>query len=223
MKRKGLWTFLCFLFVILGVVGCGKSALEICKAEVSETREAYYFARNDEFVASVTSGFREEEYLLNGEHTSLMPYTVLVVDFIKEVPKTLPKYELVIEGKLYSGVMELNPFNNTFCVDLGEKIDDGLSLVLKVSESDKTINLISVSNMWQVDYNMALDIAINAFGERIESHIEEGRLQGEIFQKLISLNKHSAEDVYWNVCFFAKNGEILTCTINVITGTVIAM
>ena len=74
-----------------------------------------YFGKNEEFIASVTSGEREKEYILNGEHTSNIPYTVLVVDFIKDNPNRVPNFKLNIGEKTYSGEMELNPFNNTFC------------------------------------------------------------------------------------------------------------
>ena len=94
---------------------------------------------------------------------------------------------------------------------------------LSILNSKKPLDLISISSLWQVDYDLAFDIAINAFGDRLYKYIENGKLQGELFQKLVSLNRYSAEDIYWNICLFLKNGEILTCTINVITGQVVAM
>ena len=223
MKSRKVFIFFTLFMVFFLVSGCKNNIYTICKKEISETRTCYYFGKNDKYVASVTSGEREEEYILNGEHTKNVPYTVLVVDFIETKLNTLPNFELSIDGKIYSGEMELNPFNGTFCVDLGVQIEDNLDVELSLLEESKKMDLISVSSLWQVDYSLAFDIAINAFGERLNNYIENGKLQGEIFQKLISLNRYSAEDIYWNICLFLKNGEILTCTIDVITGQVVAM
>ena len=77
--------------------------------------------------------------------------------------------------------------------------------------------------MWQVDSKLAIEIAVSVFEKRIENLIIDGKLQGEIFQKLLSGNRKSAEDMFWNICLFTKNGEILTCTIDVITGQIVAM
>lgn len=223
MKKRKVFIFLGLLVFFIIFSGCKNNVYTICKKEISETRTCYYFGKNDEFVASVTSGEREEEYILNGEHTKNIPYTVLVVDFLTINPSVLPNYDLNIGGKIYSGEMEFNPFNNTFCVDLGVKIEDNLDIELSILNSKKPLDLISISSLWQVDYDLAFDIAINAFGDRLYKYIENGKLQGELFQKLVSLNRYSAEDIYWNICLFLKNGEILTCTINVITGQVVAM
>ena len=77
--------------------------------------------------------------------------------------------------------------------------------------------------MWQIDSDLAIKIAVSAFDKKIENLIADGKLQGEIFQKLLSRNRRSAEDMFWNICLFTKNGEILTCTIDVITGQIVAM
>ena len=223
MQKRKVFVFLSLVICFFCFGGCKSNIYSVCKKEISETRSCYYFGKNKDFVASVTSGEREEEYILNGEHTKNVPYTVLVVDFLKTNPSVSPSYNLNIDGKTYSGEMEFNPFNNTFCVDLGVKIEDNLDIELSVLNFEKSLDLISVSSLWQVDYELAFDIAINAFGDRLNNYIENGKLQGEIFQKLISLNRYSAEDVYWNICLFFKNGEILTCTINVITGQIVAM
>lgn len=203
--------------------GCRETRYDICTKEVSETRESFYFVRNDIFVATFTSGKRESDYQLNGVHTEMVDYGVLVVDFMDKMPTTLPKYHIKVGDKEYFGVMELNPFNNTFCVDIETKITSGENIFITLPELNLSDNLVYVSDMWQVDYSLAIKIALLAFDKKLDNLIVDGKLQGEIFEKLLSLDKTSAENMFWNICLFAKNGEILTCTIDVITGQIVAL
>ena len=202
---------------------CKESEYEICRREISETRECFYFVRNSDFVASFTSGQREGDYQLDGVHTEMVDYGVLVVDFVDKTLTKLPQFLLEIDGEKYAGIMEFNPYNNTFCVDIEKRMSGGEKVVVSLPDFGFLDTLVYISDMWQVDHNLATEIAISAFGERIKTLIVDGKLEGEIFQKLITPNKRSVENVFWNICLFSKSGEILTCTIDVITGQIVAM
>ena len=68
MKRKGICLSLIFVFIVLFFTGCGETKYEICTREISETRECFYFAKNDKYVSTFTSGQRESDYQLDGIH-----------------------------------------------------------------------------------------------------------------------------------------------------------
>ncbi len=223
MRKKGICFLLFFCFLIIFCVSCKDSVYEICLREVSEIRENFYFARNEKFVATFTSGKREKDYVLNGKHTEMVDYGVLVVDFVDKNFTTLPDFKLKIDDKIYTGIMEFNPYNGTFCVDIETRITGGENITVFIPSLGLKDDLVFVSEMWQVDSDLAIKIAVSAFDKKIENLIVDGKLQGEIFQKLLSRNRRSAEDMFWNICLFTKNGEILTCTIDVITGQIVAM
>lgn len=223
MKKAGIYFVAIFFMFIVFLSGCGESVMELCFKEVSETRENFYFVRNNDFVASFTTGKRESDYQMNGEHTENIEYGVLVVDFVDKNFTDLPKFIIKIDEKEYDGTMEFNPFNNTFCVDIGKEVKGGEKIEISFPEMFLKDTLIYVSDMWQIDSKTAIEIAIKCFRKKIDSLIVDNKFQGEIFEKLLTMNKKSVEDMFWHICIFAKSGEILTCTIDVITGQIVAV
>lgn len=223
MIKRFVFTLLGIFLCLLFVTGCKKPLDEMCFDVVSETREGFYFARNNNLSVTFTKGYRETDYQMNGIHTEMVSYGVLVVNFYKKDFKDIPKFVITIDNRTFTGLLEYNPFNGTFCYDIEENIENIENIDVLLPNSGDKLNLICVSNMWGINSQTAIEISCALFEEKLNKYVVSGKIEGEFFQKLISLNRNSAEDIYWHICFFAKNGEILTCTIDVVTGKIVAM
>ena len=214
--------FLCFLLIFpLLLTACGKANLNDYSHEyISEYRKNLFIAKTGLFTATFTSGEREENYIMDGAKTKLVDFGVLTVKFNSQIDDSSPQFELKINDKVFADVLELNPYDGTFVYDTLCQVDDSATIELYLVDLDQREKLVCVSSDWNANYKEAIDIFSQKYNKELKLHTANGKLNAEIYVKIVSTNKDT-QNIYWYVLCVCKNGDMYACLIDPITKAIL--
>lgn len=207
-----------FLLLSASTLGCHKSIEEDISSLVSETRENFFMGQKDDFFVTFTDGRRESDYKMDGTCAALMPYGVVVLKTSQNLGQN-PDFQLAAGQEVYSGQMEINPFDNTYVADIGKIIGNIDSLIFSLPSSDITIELYNKSKDWSVSCSKALDIFVKAHKDSLATFYNNGKLGGEVFIKIVQ--NSSARGIFYYVLFVSSTQEVLGSLIDVYTGQIV--
>lgn len=221
---KQIFKFSIFIFIpllccLFFITGCKTNPFEFSKEVVSEYRSNLFMVKTNTFLATFTSGEREENYVMEGEKSNLVEFGVLTLTF-ETVFENLPQFELNINDTKFTGQLQKNPFDNTFVFDIEKKIEDNAEIVLYIVDLDETAKLVNVSNSWTSTWLDALDIFTTNYKSELSSHIKDNKFLGEFYIKIVS-NDKSLDNIYWYVLCICKNGDVISCLIDPITNVIL--
>lgn len=206
---------ICFLIIFpLFFIGCGQVNLNDYSHEgLSEYRKNLFVAKTGLFTATFTSGEREEDYIMDGTKTKLVDFGVLTVKFNSELGNDIPQFELKINNKIFADNLERNPYDGSFVYDTLCQVDDNASIELYLVDLDQREKLVCVSSTWSADYKEAIDIFSQKYSKELASHTTDGKLQGEVYVKIVSTDKNM-DNIYWYVLCVCKNGDMYASLID---------
>ena len=206
---------ICFLlFCPLIFVACGQANLNDYSHEcISEYRKNLFIAKTGLFSATFTSGEREENYMMDGAKTKLVDFGVLTINFNSQLDDNAPQFELKINDKTFADVLERNPYDGTFVYDTMCQVDDTATIELYLIDIDQREKLVCVSSGWSADYKEAINIFNQKYSKELKSHTTNGKLDGEIYVKIVSTNK-DIKNIYWYVLCVCKNGDMYASLID---------
>ena len=217
MRKKNLIKLLsiCFLFFCpLFFVGCGQANLNDYSHEgLSEYRKNLFVAKTGFFTATVTSGEREENYVMDGAKTKLVDFGVLTIKFNSELDDDAPQFELKINDKVFADNLERNPYDGSYVYDTLCQVEDNAVIALYLVDLDQREKLVCVSNNWSADYKEAINIFSQKYSKELSSHTTSGKLQGEVYVKIVSTDKNM-DNIYWYVLCVCKNGDMYASLID---------
>ena len=210
--------FLCCLF-LLALVSCNTSIEEFVSHNVSETRENFYFGKSGNDIATFTDGRREENYVMDGVCSKLIPYGVIVLLSDKNLG-TNPKFVLLCKDRSFSGNFEVNPFDGSLVADIGEMIGDVDTMSLNIVDSNLSIQLDNISSSWQTTCSKVLNIFTQAKKDILNSYVKQGVLKGEIYIKIVS-DKFDAKNIYYYVLFVGQDSNSFATLIDVYSSQIL--
>ena len=153
---KKVFVLICCLIM---VSGCSNKIYNKVVLNVAEVRQNLFTGKTDNIEVSLMSGMREEDYVVNGYCSTPIEFGVLTFKVNNQV--VMPEqvnYVLTVGTARYDGVLEHNPFDGSYVADLKRIIDseDVISAKIIAGEFVDSVELISVTKDFNVDFNQAL-------------------------------------------------------------------
>ena len=194
--------FICLsiiVFVTMLFVGCNNTTNS---ENISDLRYGIFEGQNENFNATFLYGIREEPYRADGVSSSVkIEFGIITVTFENRIDENkVITYLLVIDENEYSGEMEKSPYSDDYMANIGKicNKNSSITLSIKVGDQEETIELENVSLNFELDYEKAMEIGLDALSENI-SEIEKNNESYEIYVKILSDQKYNFGKYYWGV------------------------
>ena len=205
--------------------GCSNSkTYDMAKNNLAEVRYNLYSGKTDNISVTLMSGKREKDYVINGFCSEAIPFGVLTFKINESILlKGDVNFVLTVGTFRYDGVLEKNPFDGSYVYDLKNIIDSSEVITAKIiaGEFVDEVELKSVTDSFNVNYDNALRIACKELNDNLKSFIENDEFKGECYVKLIC-----DDDVtglyYWYVNFVSRNGKNYCVIIDPISNEIMA-
>lgn len=222
MKKIFLGTILVVICLVFSA--CGTDKVDIALSNLAEVRYNVFSAENDNFIATFMSGKRENPYIVNGICEDVVDFGMLTVKYKVEDRPMVAQYKLKINEQEFTGNLEYNTYDGTLMVDINRTVDDDANIELTVitDKEEISITLTPKTKDLEITWRSALEIAINELGDTYQSYINKGKLNGEMYVKVITDLNGSFDTYYWYVSVVGYNGSTNGVIIDPHTGEVIA-
>ena len=215
---KKIFVSLSLLLVVFGVTACGKTLDGYVLDNMAEITKEYYFGENDDMFVTLSVGEREEDYLLNGQATELVDYSLLVIKFKEE--NILRAITLVVQSGEDSADVEAeyNSFNNSYMVDIVDDITIGEDFSIVYDGQTVTLS----KQNFAINYENALQIACENLSDELEAQKSYNHFNAECYLRVMSGLDNDFSELYW--CFTCLNyeGESFTVVISTADGSILA-
>ena len=223
--KKFYFLFLVIVFCSLIVVSCSDNTYVLLKNNISEIREKLYTYRDEEIYVNLMTGQRESDYLANGVSTPKINFAKINLQFYDQNYKYNERkvdYTVEIDGVSYSGAMLNNPYDNSFVVDLGIKIDNDESIIINftIDNSVKNVELTLTNADWKINAYTALEVVGNDLREYIQQFVENNSLKAEVFIKIVYQGNYN--NWFWHIQIVSENGAKLSEIIDINNGEIIS-
>ena len=215
---KKVLVSLSLLFVLFGVSACGKTIDKHVQDNMAEITKEYYFGENDTMFVTLSVGERESDYLLNGQATEAVDYSLLVIKFKEENILRAITFEVQSGDSVVDVEAEYNSFNNSYMVDIVEDITIGESF--SIIYDGQTVTLEKQN--FAINYENALQIACENLKDNLEEQKSYNHFNAECYLRVMSEKDNDFSDLYW--CFTCLNyeGESFSVIISTTDGSILA-
>lgn len=222
IKYSILIALLCALVVGVYFAFFTVDSKTLAKNNVSEMGEHVFTAKEDCTSIKLYSGMRENPYSLNGVHEEMQNFA-LIIFRTDELNVESPTFIATIDGTSYNGILEQNPYDNTFVADLETSISQNsiVEICVTVKDSQYNYNLVNVNKDWAYTFNDALEIGLNELLNDIEMLISGKTLACELYVKAINDSVGTFDTFFYHVSYIDTNGNAKGVVIDVQTGQVI--
>ena len=219
MKKKVLLSVLLML-VCVCFVGCGKTTYDRVEDNMSELTTVYYYGEGENYYASLSSGQREENYLLNGKSEKKVDFSLLSVKTSQNLSAKLIKVKVKIGEEETERELEINGLNGCYMVDL-EKCVTG-DETIEVTYNGETVALTNLSKDFAVDDKKALEIGVKELEEKILACKSGNKLNAECYLRVLDKKANNFSDVFWCFTVINVNNESYSVIISTVDGKVLA-
>lgn len=215
MKKKYL---ILFLVIVLSAAviftACNRKEEEEYD-NVSRSVSAFYTGESDNFAVTVEVGRRESNFVADGYATDVVDFAEITVLPLKTNDLTEINYSLTGENVSLSGSVKSNEFGEfSSAVDL-----NFAPLSVSIGEGEST-EVIELSDRLSGKLTSAdvVNIANDAFKDRIDEETADGDYHREIYVKLITGDR---ENYYYYVSFIGEGVDYWALLINLEDGSVV--
>lgn len=222
--KKTIISILCVLCLVC-LYGCQKQKIyDMAITNIAEVRELMLGGENENVKATLISGFREIDYVVNGYCTEPIEFGVLTFNVLADIviPENV-SYVLTIGSVRYDGKLEHNPYNDTYVCDIQKKIEQGEIVFAKIiaGEFVENVELTTVTHNWVLNYKDALRTACSELSKELEEFVKDEQFCGECYIKI--LNDDELNNLYyWYVNFVSRFGKNYSVIIDPITAEILA-
>ena len=221
MKRY----FLILFFVVnIMLGGCYKDTTFIAlNNSIAEKRISLVYGECDGVKATIMTGYREEDYVINGVASNLIEFFVLTfyVEGFDAYDYGEATFILNIGIDRFTGVLELNPYDNSLVVDIGKIYDVSENVMAKLNILGKTYKIYfkPVSSEWCINADSAIDIYYKTFKGDLKNFVVKDKLNGEVYVKI--LQEEIGKQYYWYISFVSTDGKSVSALIDIDTGDIV--
>lgn len=222
MKKIFMGILLAGLCLMLSA--CGASKVDLALNNLAEVRYNVFSGENDNFTANFMSGKRENPYAVNGVCQKQVEFGMLTIKYKTDDAPIVAQYKLKIGENEYSGSLEYNPYDKTLMVDIGKVVEDNAEIMVTVTttKGDESCTLNAKTTDLEITWRTALEIAIKNLDKDFEKYISKGKLNGEVYVKIITDLNGAFDTYYWYVSIVGTNGSTNGVIIDPNSGEVIA-
>lgn len=216
---------MCVCLFCLSACGGALKIYDYAKNNVAEVRQNLYVGESENLKVSLNSGFREKDYVVNGFCTESVEFGVLT--FVFKVEHSLPEtinYVLTVGTIRFDGLLEQNPYDGSYVCDVKKLIDSTDVISAKIIAGDfvESVEIKSVSESWNVNYDNALRLACLELKTELTSFIENDEFYGECYIKIINDEEVGKDNYFWYVNFVSRKGKTYAVVINPISNEIMA-
>ncbi len=194
----------------------------LANQSVSEMGKDCFFAKDDLSDVKLYTGQRENPYVLDGVHNDCQAFALLIFR-TNEMGVEAPTYIAKINGTSYNGILEQNPYDNTFVADLEIEVpaDAQIEVTIAIKDNEYNYTLANINKDWAISFEQAKSIGIEYLMEDIQKNVKGRNLDCEIYVKAITDSKGLLSTYYYYVSMIDKNGNSKGVVIDVQTGEIV--
>lgn len=219
MKKK-IYLILTLVLVLICaavvLVACGSKNNNAVKDNVSRRTDAYFAGESDCFAISVEKGRREKTFIADGKATDVIDFCRITVIPLKSNDYKSVNYVIAGDGETLSGEIKSS--------DFGE-----YSAEIELAFIPKSVTVTAGSDTGEVALtdmlegkltaSDAVNVAKEAFKDKIAKEAEEGKPEREIYVKLITGDR---TNYYYYVSFIGEGVDYWAMLIDPANGNVIS-
>lgn len=227
MKRK-ITKFLIYI-IIFGLIVFGvyyvffqADPMKLVYNNISECRQNYFTARDDLNQIVVSSGYREDPYILDGVHTQNVEFGIVVLK-TSLLDITAPSCILQVAETDYSGTMEKNPYDNTYVFDIGKYLDADtvMTITIQIEGTEYNFEPTNISKDWQTGYLQAQEIGFAELESYIIASTSGKNFNAECYVKIVNNPNDISGLYYWYVSIIDTSGTTHSVIIDTSNGEVL--
>lgn len=196
--KKIITTFL-ILLSAFSMFAC-KTEMNKFQGNISEMRTNVYTAESDNMRVNAITGTREIPFDINGISEEKIPFTVITIEPKSELILEY-SYSVTINGKQLTGKFVKHPFGNSYSCDIPEQNLGELVVNVTANEYNENFNLASALTKDMINHEKAFEIAYNKLKSNINTFKQGGKLNAEIYIRLINNPINNEGGYYWYVAF----------------------
>lgn len=224
MKKKIL-IILVLMVSLVGLTACKTAEINLSDYVIEE-RNNLFSAQDDLYTVTLSSGMREENYDLDGEVGSLVPFGVITLARNDRAPLANDSYTyyLKVNDESFNGFLIQSPVDNTYSVDIGESIANDAVVEIQITFTGYSFNqpMACVSNDFSVNSTRALEIASQELQEDLQNVMSDSNVKIEVVMKIMKDYSTDSNSYYWYVGVISTNGDTLGILIDANTSEIIA-
>lgn len=206
MKKKLMVIAVCAVVFATFFTGCGTSIKTDVINNMADIRYNLFVGQAENVSVNLMCGMRENPYQSDGIAKKNVQFGVITATF-KVHPTQIVHFALTVGSQTFAGVMEENPYNHTYMVDIEKIVSSEEGVYLTIENVAQNMQLIPESKDWTVQYGQALDIGISALEEDLKTLYEKRKFKAECFLKIIFDEAAAENPYYWCFGYTAQNGS----------------
>lgn len=226
--KKGIIRFsLIFLIfaIIIIVIYFGFVKVDIrdlVNKNISEMGEFCFSAQNSISDVKIYTGKRENPYLLNGVHEQCKPFALLTFR-TNELDVQSPTFIAQINDQSYNGILEQNPYDNTFVTDLEVCIpeDAQIKVTITIKNNQYEYDVKNINKDWNLTFEDAKNIGIEHLTNEIQKCKKGKKINAEFYVKAITDTNGLFDSFYYYVSMIDTEGNSHNIVIDVNSGEII--
>ena len=218
MKKIALFSMVFVLSIFL--IGCSVTTVDLVEENLSEYTQTYYFAENEDFYCTLSSGQRESEYLMDGKSGDSVNFALLSLVLNGDLQGKVIKVKVVIDGAESEEELEINSLNNAYMIDLEREFSGNEQV--EVDFSGQRLKLENVSKAFGIDSKKALEIAVEQLEDKILAQKRYNELNSECYLRVLDKKANSFDDLFWCFTVLDIEGKSSSVIISTIDGSVLA-
>ena len=202
---------------LCALVACtGKNSDGVANDNVSRRTDAYFAGESDCFAVSVEKGKRERTFIADGKAVDVIDFCQITIVPLKSNDYQSISFVINGDGKTLSGDISTSDFGQFFSlIDL----DFAPESVTVTAGSD--VSEIELCDMLQGKLTSAdaINVAKDAFKDKLEAEAAEGKAEREIYVKLITGDR---TNYYYYVSFIGDGVDYWAMLIDPSTGNIVS-
>lgn len=211
---------------LLSFSACGNTDINL-KDYLIEERNNLFYAEDDLYSATFSSGRREQNYGLDGTINEMVDFGVITLARLDNNPLAddTYTYTIKINDQTYTGFLEKSNYDNTYSIDIETSAPNDATVSIQITFTGYSFNqeMSNVSNNFSVDKDAALEISNSELKEDLNNITSDKNNKIEVLMKILKdYSNGEVKNYYWYIGIVSTNGDTLGILINASNGEIIA-
>lgn len=216
---------LVFAFAVVSfalLCGCGESELQKYDDSISELREKIFSAEDPDYKITAISGRREEPYEMNGVSGQKRDFTVITVTPAAFSPDKNYRYRAQIGESAFEGDLLPHPFARSLSADIPYSADGEFTLTV-ICGGENVFSVKPAETGELIGSEKAFSIALDKLGTELKKFRTKGKLNAEIYVRLVENPIDGSGGYFWYVAFVGEDKSTVAVLLRGDTGAVSAL
>jgi len=224
MKKKLLVLFGLCVAAIMIFAACANASFGGHERNISELRDNVFFGGDEDIRIEVVSGYRENPFVIDGDSGETVPFTVVTILPSAAVMRPSFSYRVDMNDSQFVGNFLPHPYLDTFSADIAASTGDrNIRVTITGEDFERVFELTSVVTDEMIGAEEAFDIAYARLTNSLSAFVNRGRLNAEIYIRLVTNPIAQGESYYWYIAFVTPCNNTFAALIDPISQEVLAV